>query len=212
MAAHNLSFIWDFLLRARPAREIPQNVQSLLSRTDAVEVVTDALRSINVGTYVEFPAGTEATPAFGVRFGPVLTLRYIPKRVPSEENRVGHDKIVKAIVPGNVVVADEHDCVGSIIGGNSAAKLSKAGAAALIVNGVGRDLDEVHANGLPTVAARWGLGSGKIQIELASIGDPINFRGVAVSPTDVAVVNRFGMALIPDALGWDELLNAAGVQ
>jgi len=210
VTAQSLNFTWDFNLRARTAREIPQNVQSLLSRADAVETVTDALRSIGIGTYVEFPAGTEATPDFGVRFGPVLTLRYVPKRVPSDENRVGHDRIVKAIVPGNVVVADEHDCVGSVIGGNSAAKLRKAGAVALVVNGFGRDLDEVHANGLPTVAARWGLGSGKIRIELAAIGDLINFRGVTVSPTDVAVVNRFGMALIPEAIGWEELLGAAG--
>lgn len=201
---------WNPETRPRQRREVPAAWQSVLTGADAVEEVTDALRGLGIAGYVEFDAGTEATPDFGVRCGPVLTARYLPKKFPGNENRIGHDVISKAVSPGDIVVVDERDCIGSVIGGNSATKLKKAGVAALVVNGVGRDFDEVHANGLPAIATRWGLGSSKLTTELVSIGDAINFRGTAVAATDIAVVNRFGMALIPAGLAWDDLRRAMG--
>ena len=204
--------LWQLSSPKRTARPIPDEIRALLAAPDAVEAVTDGLRSLGIAGYVDFPAGTEATPDFGVRFGPVLTLRYIPKQVPNNDNRIGHDIIAKAIEGGEILVADEQDCVGSVIGGNSAGKLRRAGAEALVVNGFGRDFDEVHSAGLPALATRWGLGSAKLLTELSSISEPINFRGVAVHATDVAVVNRWGMALIPAELAWDDLVQAANLK
>ncbi len=124
----------------------------------------------------------------------------------AEDNRLGHDVIVKAIRSGDIVIADEHDCRGSIVGGNSAGKLKNAGAAALVIDGRGRDYADIHAGGLPTVAMEWGLASGRTSIELVGIGEPINFRGVAVNPSDVIVVNQWGMVIIPPSLSWESLI------
>src|SRR5262249_7999405 len=160
----------------------------------------------------EFAGVARATPDFGVRVGPVLTLRYVPRKIRAQDNRLGHEVIVKAILPGDILIADEHCCRGSIIGGNSAAKLQKAGGTALVVNGFARDYAEVHANRLPTLAFNWGLASGKLSIELTSVGDTINFGGVAVSTSDVAIVNQWGMVLVPACLSWEDVIHAANLK
>lgn len=201
---------WHPQTRQRERRAVPSAWQAFLSSPDTVEELADALRSLGIAGYVDFPLGCEATPDFGIRCGSVLTARYVPKKAPSDENRLGHDIIGKAIVAGDIVVVDEQNCTGSVIGGIAAGKLKKAVAGAVVVNGFGRDLDEVHGHGLPAIAMHWGIGGAKNVTELAAIGEGINFRGIAVESTDVAVVNRFGMAIIPAFVSWEELGRAMG--
>jgi hypothetical protein len=196
---------WTCHVRPRTVRTIPADVKVLLEKRDSVENITDGFRSLGLDTYIEFPGSAKATPDFGVRAGPVLTLRYVPRQMRAEDNRLGHDTICKAIQPGDIVVADEHGCRGSIVGGNSAAKLKKAGASALVIDGRARDYGDIHGCGLATIAMEWGLASGRTSIELVGIGEPINFYGVAINPSDVAVVSQWGMAIIPPSLSWDDV-------
>lgn len=200
---------WDCRVHQRAPRDIPADVLAALSRQDAVEAATDALIALGLRSHVAFPPGTLATPDFGVQVGAVLTLRYVPKKVASQDNRLGHDLIAKTVRSGDVLIGDQHGCNGGVAGGNAVGKLQRAGARAIVIDGSARDFDDPPAGGLPSIATSWGIASGRTSVELVAIGEPINFCGVAVHPGDVAIVNRFGMALVPETLPWAELLTAA---
>lgn len=200
---------WDCQVHPSKPRGIPAEVRAILSRPDSVENLTDGLKSLGIDSYVAFPSGTVATPDFGVQVGSILTLRYVPKRVRSDDNRLGHDLIARTLTPGDILVADQHGCRDGITGGNAIGKLQRVGARAMVVSGSARDYAETHAQGFPAISTNWGIASGKTSVELVSIGSAINFCGTAVHPGDVAVVNQWGMVLIPEVLEWNDLLVAA---
>lgn len=194
---------WKHQVFPRERRLVPVDVLPLLTRHGAVEDLADGLlNTYGLHSFVNFPAGTRATPDFGVRAGPVLTAFHVPRRTHESDDRKGHEIVAAAVQPGDVVVIDAHGCKGITSGGNKTRLLLNAGATACVIDGAVRDYDEIE---LPTVATAWQIEGGRRYAQLCTVGATVNFRGTTVQPDDVALVNAWGMTLIPAQIPWEQV-------
>lgn len=194
---------WNHQVLPRTRREVPADVMPLLTRHGAVEDLADGLlNTFGLHSFVNFPAGTSATKSFGVRAGPVLTAFHVPRRTHERDDRKGHEVVAAAVQPGDVVVIDAHGCKGITSGGNKTRLLLDAGAAACVIDGAVRDYEEIE---LPTVATALQIEGGRRYAQLCTVGGTLNFRGTTVQPDDVALVNAWGMTLIPAQIAWAQV-------
>jgi regulator of RNase E activity RraA len=196
---------WDCAVAPAIAREIPADLaERFRTQPDIVEELADGLRQ---------KLGVESTVDLGrfacnrerfVCAGPVLTVRYAPRRVRGNDLRLGHEKIGGAAVPGCVVLVDARGCEGSVLGGNAARVIAGGGAALYIVDGLARDIEEVNRDtDLIVMATSFGVRSGRQVTQVAAIGEPITFVETYAASGDVAVVNRSGVAIVPSWVSWD---------
>ena len=203
MYPERIDIPWAPHVAPRKRREIPTDLMALLTRHGAVEDLADGLlNAYGLQSFVNFPPTARATRHFGVRAGCVLTVLHVPRRNREADDRKGHEIVASAVQPGDIVVIDARGCQGITIGGNKTRLLVNAGAAACVLDGAARDYDEIE---LPTVATHWQIEAGRRYAELCSVSSIINFRGTAVHPDDVAVVNPWGMTLIPSQLSWEQV-------
>ncbi len=134
-----------------------------------------------------------AGPAFTVRTG-------------KHDNLMFHAAIYLA-QPGDVIVVEAGDDEMAVAGGNVCAIAQRRGVAALIVEGVIRDVVEsrehrfpVFARGVsPIPAKRVGEGGMNVQIRCG---------GVVVNPGDVMVADEEGIVVVPRARAEDVLAKA----
>jgi regulator of RNase E activity RraA len=149
--------------------------------------------------------------------GPAFTLRFIPAREDlatpaSWASPISTRAAIEAMPPGCVAVVDAMgvDDAG-IFGDILCARMAKRGVAALVTDGVMRDVAGVLGTGLPVwcngVAAPASIAS------LTFVGwqQPVGCGGVAVFPDDIVVVDDDGAVLIPAAL-LDEVVAQAAEQ
>ncbi len=188
----------------------PDVVERVRTQPDCVEELSDGLRAeYGVESSIDFSGVCTADDSVRL-IGPVVTVRYAPKRVRTNEQRLAHDRIAAALVPGAIVVVDAHDCDGSVLGGIGAAKLRAGGAAAYVVDGLARDVPEIADAGVVLVASNVGIGSGRPTVQAVQIGGEITCRGRYVCSGDVAVMNRYGLVTIPGWIDWDTVLRLIG--
>ena len=134
-----------------------------------------------------------AGPAFTVRTG-------------KHDNLMFHAAIYLA-QPGDVIVVETGDDEMAIAGGNVCAIAQRRGVAALVVDGVIRDVVEsrehrfpVFARGIsPMPARRVGEGGMNVQIRCG---------GVIVNPGDVIVADEEGIVVVPRARAEDVVARA----
>jgi 4-hydroxy-4-methyl-2-oxoglutarate aldolase len=134
-----------------------------------------------------------AGPAFTVRTG-------------KHDNLMFHASIYLA-EPGDVIVVEAGDDEMAVAGGNVCAIAQRRGVAALVVDGVIRDVVEsrekrfpVFARGVsPIPAKRVGEGGMNVQIRCG---------GVVVNPGDVVVADEEGIVVVPRARAEDVLAKA----
>jgi regulator of RNase E activity RraA len=196
---------WSCALAPIEAREIPDDVaERLRARPDAVEELSDGLRKRGIESTIDL-SGYESNRDVFVHAGPVLTVRYAPKRVRDDEQRLGHAQIAAAAIPGCVILADARGCDGAVLGGMGAETIRSSGAALYVLDGMARDIDEITAAGLTVTAARFGVRSGRPTTQAIAIGEPMTFVCTYVASGDVAVANRHGMVIIPSWLPWDDV-------
>lgn len=196
---------WIYTVLPVRRRAVPRDLARALARPSAVEDVADALDRMGVRTWADFPATAAATRAFRPRVGPVLTARYVPRRSDGSDARFGHAVIAEVLVRGDIVLMDASTATAAPFGGNAAGLLRKSGAAAVVVDGPARDREEIETHGLPTLASRWGVGRGIRSCELHAVGSAITCFGVTAHAGDVALLNRFGMTLIPGWIEWAQI-------
>lgn len=193
-------------------RLIPDAVRDrIVQKPSVVEDLADTFRT--QGWRLGINLGEFSNPSHwnGIIIGPVVTARYVPKTVPDSEYRLGHDTIASVCSPGAIVMCDANQCVGSVLGGNAAKKLKAGGAGACIVDGMGRDVAEVTDSQLIARTRALGVEGGRTTTELAEIGSPIVIGGVTVRPSDVAIMNQWGLVLVPEWVSWDNLSEWIGV-
>ena len=123
-----------------------------------------------------------AGPAFTVRTG-------------RHDNLMFHAAIYLA-QPGDVIVVEAGDDEMAVAGGNVCAIAQRNGVAALVVDGVVRDVVESRANGFPV------FGRGVSPIPAKRVGDggmnvQIRCGGVVVDPGDVVVADEEGIVVVP---------------
>jgi 4-hydroxy-4-methyl-2-oxoglutarate aldolase len=139
-----------------------EQLKKLSGLTPTVSDVLDELDLfVTVPASVLLPRQDSSTPVIGH----AVTSAYMPRRSRTmtaatvlDEGRVAKplfDPGHRAASPGDVLVLSAQGLqIASVFGGRVAASSSQAGIAGVIVDGCVRDVDEIHAVGLP-VWSRW---------------------------------------------------------
>lgn len=134
-----------------------------------------------------------AGPAFTVRCGP-------------GDNLMLHAAIYRA-QPGSVLVVEAGDTDYALAGGNVCAIAQRRGIAALITDGVIRDVAEVRESGFP-VFARGVIPVPGAKLIVSPLGGRVRCGGVDVDGGDIVVADEEGVAVVPAARR-DEVLTDA---
>ncbi len=138
--------------------------------------------------------------------GRAFTLRFVPAREDlatpeSWSSPVSTRAAIEAVPGGCVAVVDAMGCADAgIFGDILCARMAKRGVAALVTDGVVRDLAGVLGTGLPVWCSGAAAPPSVAGLTFVNWQEPIGCGGVAVFPNDVVVVDDDGAVLIPQAL------------
>jgi 4-hydroxy-4-methyl-2-oxoglutarate aldolase len=129
-------------------------------------------------------------PPTGRISGPAFTVACAPG-----DNLMLHAAIYRA-APGSVLVVESGDVDYAVAGGNVCAVAQRRGIAALVVDGVIRDLAEVRNSGFP-VFARGVVPVAGVKSVTAPLNAPVRCGGVTVWAEDIVVADEDGVMVIP---------------
>ena len=148
------------------------------------------------------------------RVGRAFTLRFVPAREDlatpaSWGSPISTRAAIEAMPAGCIAVVDSMRTTDAgIFGDILCARMQKRGVAALVTDGVVRDLDGVLRTGLPVWCQGTAAPASVNGLTFVSWQEPIGCGGVAVFPNDVVVVDTDGAVLIPAAF-LDDVIAAA---
>ena len=142
------------------------------------------------------PMGRVAGPAFTVRCAP-------------GDNLMLHAAIYRA-EPGSVLVVEAGDADYALAGGNVCAIAQRRGIAALVTDGVIRDLAEVREIGFP-VFARGVMPAPGAKLAASPLNGRVQCGGAGVDAGDIVVADEEGIAVVPGARS-EQVLQAALAQ
>ena len=146
--------------------------------------------------------------------GPAFTLRFVPAREDSAtpeswSNPISTRSAIEAMPSGAIAVIDAGGCRDAgVFGDILCQRMATRGVAALITDGVVRDLDGVLATGLPVWAAGAAAPPSVAGLTFVNWNQPVGCGGVAVFPDDLIVADRDGAVVVPQKLA-AEVLAAA---
>jgi regulator of RNase E activity RraA len=149
--------------------------------------------------------------------GPAFTLRFVPARedlaTPESWSKpISTRGAIEAMPEGCICVADAMGVTDAgIFGDILCARMKKRGVAALVTDGVLRDVAGVRATGLPVWCQGAAAPPSVAGLTFVNWNEPIGCGGVAVFPGDVVVVDDDGAVLIPQAFV-DEMVATAPEQ
>lgn len=149
--------------------------------------------------------------------GRAFTLRFVPARedlaTPESWSKpISTRAAIEAMPQGCIAVAGAMGVTDAgIFGDILCARMKKRGVAALVTDGVLRDVAGVRATGLPVWCQGAAAPPSVAGLTFVAWGEPIGCGGVAVFPDDWVVVDDDGAVLIPAAFV-DELLATAPEQ
>ena len=138
--------------------------------------------------------------------GRAFTLRFVPAREDlatpaSWGSPISTRAAIEAMPEGAVAVVDAMGTTDAgIFGDILCARMQKRGVAALVTDGVVRDLDGVLGTRLPVWCQGTAAPASVNGLTFVSWQEPIACGGVAVFPNDIVVVDSDGAVLIPAAL------------
>src|SRR5205809_6672929 len=137
--------------------------------------------------------------------GPAFTLRFVPAREDlatpeSWSSPISTRTAIEAMPKGCITVVDAMGVTDAgIFGDILCARMVKRGVAALITDGVVRDLEGVLGTGLPVWCDSFAAPPSVAGLTFVGWGEPIGCGGVAVFPNDIIVADQDGVVLIPQA-------------
>jgi regulator of RNase E activity RraA len=149
--------------------------------------------------------------------GKAFTLRFVPARedlaTPESWSKpISTRGAIEAMPAGCIAVADARGVTDAgIFGDILCARMRKKGVAALVTDGVMRDVAGVRATKLPVWCQGAAAPPSVAGLTFVNWGEPIGCGGVAVFPDDWVVVDDDGAVLIP-AAKIDEILAEAPEQ
>lgn len=190
--------------------------------------VCDALRHVTTATlttvllkkglrHVWMRGSRPFRPDQGRVIGRAFTLRFVPVREDlatpaSWGNPISTRAAIEAMPAGCMAVVDAMGVTDAgIFGDILCARIKKKGVAALVTDGVLRDVAGVRGTGLPVWCQGAAAPPSVAGLTFVNWGEPIGCGGVAVFPDDVVVVDDDGAVLIPQALV-DEMVATAPEQ
>ena len=137
--------------------------------------------------------------------GPAFTVRCAPG-----DNLMLHAAIYRA-EPGSILVVEAGDVDYALAGGNVCAIAKRRGIAALVTDGVVRDLAEVRDLGFP-VFARGVMPAPGAKLAASPLNGRVQCGGAAVEAGDIVVADEEGIAVVPGARSQDVLRDALAQQ
>ena len=146
--------------------------------------------------------------------GRAFTLRFVPARedlaTPASWGApISTRAAIEAMPEGCIAVVDAMGVLDAgIFGDILCARMRKRGVAALVSDGVVRDLDGVLATGLPVWCQGAAAPASVAGLTFVGWQEAVGCGGVAVFPNDVVVIDADGAVLIPQAL-LDDVVTAA---
>ncbi|MFD7924084.1 RraA family protein [Streptomyces sp. NPDC059740] len=140
----------------------------------------------------------EGMPRFA---GPAFTVR-----CPPGDNLMLHAAVHRA-APGSVLVVAGCGVESAVAGGNVCAVAQRRGIAALVVDGVIRDLAEVREARFPVVA-RGVVPVAGVKAAVLPLGERVRCGGVDVEAGDVVVADEEGVVVTPRARAGEVLVQA----
>jgi regulator of RNase E activity RraA len=149
--------------------------------------------------------------------GRAFTLRFVPAREDlatpeSWSSPISTRAAIEAMPQGSIAVVDAMGVTDAgIFGDILCARMRKRGVAALVTDGVVRDVPGVVATGLPVWCQGNAAPASVTALTFVSWQEPIGCGGVAVFPNDVIVADADGAVLIPANLV-DDVVAAAAEQ
>ena len=138
--------------------------------------------------------------------GPAFTLRFVPAREDlatpeSWSTPISTRAAIEAMPEGCIAVADAMGITDAgIFGDILCARMVKRGVAALVTDGVVRDIAGVLGTGLPVWCQGAAAPPSVAGLTFVGWDEPIGCGGVAVFPDDIVVADDDGAVLIPQAL------------
>ncbi|HEX4325196.1 MAG TPA: ribonuclease activity regulator RraA [Burkholderiales bacterium] len=138
--------------------------------------------------------------------GPAFTMRFVPARedlaTPASWSSPRSTRAaVEAMPAGCIAVVDAMGATDAgIFGDILCARMQQRGVAALITDGVVRDMAGVLATGLPVWCQGAAAPPSVAGLTFVNWQEPIGCGGVAVMPDDVIVADADGAVVIPAAL------------
>jgi regulator of RNase E activity RraA len=149
--------------------------------------------------------------------GRAFTLRFVPARedlaTPASWGApISTRAAIEAMPAGCIAVVGAMGTTDAgIFGDILCARMAKRGVAALVSDGVVRDITGVLGTGLPVWCQGTAAPPSVAGLTFVGWQEPIDCGGVAVFPNDVIVVDQDGAVLIPAAL-LDDVIEAATEQ
>ena len=138
--------------------------------------------------------------------GRAFTLRFVPAREDlatpaSWGSPISTRAAIEAMPAGCIAVVGALGCTDAgIFGDILCARMQRRGVAALVTDGVVRDVAGVLATGLPVWCQGTAAPPSVAGLTFVGWQEPLGCGGVAVFPNDVVVVDADGAVLIPAAL------------
>src|SRR5437868_8933340 len=137
--------------------------------------------------------------------GPAFTLRFVPAREDlatpeSWSSPISTRTAIEAMPAGCIAVVDAMGITDAgIFGDILCARMVKRGVAALITDGVVRDVEGVLGTGLPVWCDGFAAPPSVAGLTFVGWGEPIGCGGVAVFPNALVVAHQDGAGPIPQA-------------
>lgn len=177
----------------------------------------DALRTITTATIttvllkkglrnVWMRGAKPIAPGYPRLVGEAFTLRFVPARedlaTPESWSKpISTRAAIEAMPAGCIAVVDAMGITDAgIFGDILCARMQKRGVAALVTDGVVRDLEGVLGTNLPVYCQGAAAPASVAGLTFVDWGQPVGCGGVAVFPGDVIVTDRDGAVLIPEKM------------
>jgi regulator of RNase E activity RraA len=182
------------------SRETLGVLKSISTATITTVLLKKGLRN------VWFRGPVRQGPAGGRIVGPAFTMSFVPAREDlatpaSWSSPVSTRTAIEAMPGGAVVVADARGITDAgIFGDILCARLARRGAAALVTDGVVRDLSGVIETGLPLWSRGAAAPPSVAALTFTGWQQPVGCGGVAVFPDDIIVLDGDGGVVIPKAM------------
>src|ERR1700694_6289563 len=181
-------------------REIVQTLSAVSTATITTILLKKGLRNVWLRGCRPLRSGSARV------IGPAFTLRFVPMRedlaTPESWSSPRSTRAaIEAMPEGCFAVVDAMGITDAgIYGDILCARMKKRGVAALVTDGVVRDLAGVLATGLPVWCQGAAAPPSVTSLTFANWQEPIGCGGGAVFPDDLLVLDSDGATLIPAAL------------
>src|SRR4051794_39719417 len=183
---------------------IDQKIREILAKVSTATITTILLKK---GLRNVWMRGTRPLrPGQPRLVGPAFTLRFVPAREDlatpaSWASPISTRGAIEAMPEGVIAVVDAMGVTDAgIFGDILCARMRKRKVAALVSDGVVRDVAGVLTTGLPVWCQGTAAPASVTGLTFVGWQEPIGCGGVAVFPNDVVVIDSDGAVVIPAAL------------